>query len=92
MIFSYKNASVIDQHIQSIVLAENRVGQPVNSVFTGRDAIIRLIDEEVGHGRYFNVTEEEEVHAQAYDEDARDELISRSRQLINAALSSSGPD
>ncbi|HSN71909.1 MAG TPA: hypothetical protein VLT59_10370 [Steroidobacteraceae bacterium] len=59
---------------------------PQNSVTTGRDALLRLINEDVGTGKFFNVFAESRVNAQAYDEAARDQLMKVSEELVAARV------
>jgi NAD(P)-dependent dehydrogenase (short-subunit alcohol dehydrogenase family) len=60
--------------------------EPRSSVETGRDALVRLIDEDVGTGRFFNVFDESRVNAQAYDEAARARLMTATRDLVEARI------
>jgi len=60
--------------------------EPQTSVKTGRDALLRLVDEDVGTGKFFNVFEEWSVNAQAYDEGARDRLMAVSRELVTKRI------
>jgi NAD(P)-dependent dehydrogenase (short-subunit alcohol dehydrogenase family) len=55
--------------------------EPRSSVLTGRDAVLQLINDDVGTGKYFNVFEEDRAHEQAYDEKAVAELMEVSRKL-----------
>ena len=57
--------------------------EPRSSVLTGRDAVLQLINEDVGTGKYFNVFEEDRAHEQAYDEQAIAELMEVSRKLTS---------
>lgn len=56
--------------------------EPLNPVETGRDALLRLINEDVGTGKFFNVFEEDEVHPQAYDDEAVARLMKISAELV----------
>ena len=56
--------------------------EPLNPVETGRDALLRLIDDEVGTGRFFNVFDEDDVHPQAYDDEAIARLMKISAELV----------
>lgn len=58
--------------------------KPQSSVFTGRDAVLQLVDDDVGTGKYFNVFEEDRAQDQAYDEKAVAELMQVSRELASA--------
>lgn len=49
--------------------------EPQSSVLTGRDAVLRLINDDLGTGKYFDVFTEERAHDQAYDEKAVAELM-----------------
>ena len=60
--------------------------EPVSSVVTGRDALLRLINEDVGTGKFFNVFEASRVNAQAYDPAARDRLMKASDDLVTAKV------
>jgi NAD(P)-dependent dehydrogenase (short-subunit alcohol dehydrogenase family) len=55
--------------------------EPENRVETGRDALLRLINEDVGTGKFFNVFEEDTVHSQAYDAEAVSRLMKMSAEL-----------
>ena len=55
--------------------------EPQSSVLTGRDAVLKLINEDVGTGKYFNVFKEDRANEQAYDERAVAELMEVSRKL-----------
>ena len=60
--------------------------EPQSSVLTGRDAVLQLVNEDVGTGRYFNVFEEDKAHAHAYDEEAVAQLMAVSEELTSATL------
>lgn len=60
---------------------------PESSVETGRDALLRLINNDVGTGKYFYVLEEDTVIDQAYDEDAVAQLMKISDDLVAESLS-----
>ncbi|MFV8816566.1 SDR family NAD(P)-dependent oxidoreductase [Haliea sp. E17] len=60
--------------------------EPISSVDTGRDALVRLIDEDVGTGKFFNVFVEAEAKPQAYDSAARARLIAVSDELLAGAF------
>lgn len=57
--------------------------EPQSSVETGRDALLRLINEDVGTGKFFDVLDEAPVHAQAYDADAVARLMKLSDDLVS---------
>jgi NAD(P)-dependent dehydrogenase (short-subunit alcohol dehydrogenase family) len=56
--------------------------EPQSSVETGRDALLRLIDEDVGTGKFFSVFEEAVVNEQAYDDEAVERLMQTSARLV----------
>lgn len=56
---------------------------PRSSVTTGRDALLRLVNDDVGTGKYFNIFEEARPHAQAYDADAVARLMEISDDLVS---------
>jgi NAD(P)-dependent dehydrogenase (short-subunit alcohol dehydrogenase family) len=58
--------------------------EPLTPVETGRDALVRLVNEDVGTGKFFNVFEEDEAIAQAYDADAVARLMAVSEELVSA--------
>ncbi len=60
--------------------------EPQSSVETGRDALLRLIDEDVGTGKFFNVFEEATVHDQAYDAEAVERLMQTSAYLVSEKI------
>jgi len=59
---------------------------PESSVETGRDAVLRLINEEVGTGKFYYVFEEETAIDQAYDQEAAAHLMEISDDLISESL------
>ncbi len=59
--------------------------EPQSSVETGRDALLRLINEDVGYGKFFNVTKDWEAIPQAYDSKAQARLIAISNNLLTAS-------
>lgn len=59
--------------------------EPQSSVLTGRDAVLQLINDDVGTGKYFNVFEEGRAKDQAYDETAVAELMEVSRKLTSGS-------
>ncbi|NUU21529.1 MAG: SDR family NAD(P)-dependent oxidoreductase [Streptomycetaceae bacterium] len=64
-------------------------GTPMNTVETGGDALIRLIDDPALDGvtgRFFNVRQDAKADAQAYDPDARRRLREAADHLIEGAL------
>ena len=63
--------------------------EPLTPVETGRDALVRLINEDVGTGKFFNVFEEDEAIDQAYDADAVARLMAVSEELVSAGTAGS---
>ncbi|UGQ11328.1 SDR family NAD(P)-dependent oxidoreductase [Yinghuangia sp. ASG 101] len=64
-------------------------GTPMNTVETGGDALIRLVDDPSLNdvtGRFFDVRRDAKAEAQAYDPDARRRLREAADALIAAAL------
>jgi len=59
--------------------------EPQSSVLTGRDAVLQLINDDVGTGKYFNVFEEARAQDQAYDEEAVAQLMAASRKLTSGS-------
>jgi len=57
--------------------------EPESSVETGRDALLQLINDEVGSGHFFNVFEVGEAIPQASDRTAQKELIKMSESLTS---------
>ena len=57
--------------------------EPKSSVETGRDALLQLINDDVGTGKYFNVFEVGEAIPQASDPSAQQELLRRSAELTS---------
>jgi NAD(P)-dependent dehydrogenase (short-subunit alcohol dehydrogenase family) len=58
--------------------------EPQTPVETGRDALVRLVNEDVGTGKFFNVFEEAEAIPQAYDADAVARLMKVTEELVSA--------
>jgi NAD(P)-dependent dehydrogenase (short-subunit alcohol dehydrogenase family) len=58
--------------------------EPQTPVETGRDALVRLVNEDVGTGKFFNVFEESEAIPQAYDADAVARLMKVTEELVSA--------
>lgn len=56
--------------------------EPLTPVETGRDALVRLVNEDVGTGKFFDVFEEAEAIPQAYDADAVARLMTVSEELV----------
>jgi NAD(P)-dependent dehydrogenase (short-subunit alcohol dehydrogenase family) len=56
--------------------------EPRATVDEGADAVMQLVTDPVGSGRYFNGLEPVEAHEQAYDRAARDRLRRISRELV----------
>lgn len=57
--------------------------KPRSSVETGRDALLHLINDDVGTGKYFSVFEEARPLSQAYDEAAVARLMDVSDDLVS---------
>ena len=57
--------------------------EPQTPVETGRDAVLRLVNEDVGTGKFFDVLEEAEAIAQAYDPDAVARLMKVTDELVS---------
>ncbi len=64
--------------------------EPQSSVETGRDALLRLIDEDLGYGKFFNVTEEWEAKPQAYEPEVRERLMAVSEELLAGSKAPAG--
>lgn len=58
--------------------------EPLTPVETGRDALVRLVNDDVGTGKFFDVFEEAEAIPQAYDAAAVARLMVVSEELISA--------
>ena len=56
--------------------------EPQTPVETGRDALVRLVNEDVGTGKFFNVFEEAEAIPQAYDPEAVARLMKVTEELV----------
>ena len=63
--------------------------EPLTSVETGRDALLRLINEEVGSGKFYNVFTEAKAIPQAYDKQALARLMEVSAELVAASAGGS---
>lgn len=57
--------------------------EPQSSVETGRDALLQLINDDVGTGHFFNVFEVDDAIAQASDADAQRQLMQASEELTS---------
>lgn len=57
--------------------------EPRSSVETGRDALLRLINDDVGTGKYFRVFEEARARPQAYETEAVARLMEISADLVS---------
>ena len=57
--------------------------EPESSVETGRDALLQLINDDVGTGNFFNVFEVGEAISQATDPDAQRQLMEASEELTS---------
>ena len=60
--------------------------EPVTPVETGRDALVRLVNEDVGTGKFFNVFEEAEAIPQAYDAGAVARLMKVTEELVSKSI------
>jgi len=60
--------------------------EPRSSVETGRDALLRLINDDVGTGKYFRVFEEARARPQAYDTEAVARLMKISADLVSIGV------
>jgi NAD(P)-dependent dehydrogenase (short-subunit alcohol dehydrogenase family) len=59
--------------------------EPLTPVETGRDALVRLVNDDVGTGKFFDVFEEAEAIPQAYDAAAVARLMALSEELAATA-------
>ncbi len=59
---------------------------PRSSVETGRDALLHLINDDEGTGKYFRVFEEAQARPQAYDTEALARLMEISADLVSTGL------
>ena len=57
--------------------------EPKSSVETGRDALLRLINEDVGTGKFFNVFDESNAIDEAYDKADQARLLEVSAELAS---------
>jgi NAD(P)-dependent dehydrogenase (short-subunit alcohol dehydrogenase family) len=57
--------------------------EPQSSVETGRDALLQLINDDVGTGHFFDIFEIGEAIPQAPDSDAQQELLNVSEELTS---------
>jgi len=57
--------------------------EPQSSVETGRDALLQLINDDVGTGHFFNVFEVGEAISQASDSSAQQQLMDASEELTS---------
>ena len=57
--------------------------EPKSKVETGRDALLRLINDDVGTGKFFNVFEEADAIPEAYDAEAQERLLRVSDKLVS---------
>jgi hypothetical protein len=58
--------------------------EPQSSVETGRDALLQLINDDVGTGHFFDVFEVGEVIPQASDVNAQKQLMDASARLTSS--------
>ncbi len=64
--------------------------EPQSSVETGRDALLQLINDDVGTGKFFNVFEVGEAIPQASDFDAQQQLMKVSEELTSVRVVEAG--
>jgi len=64
--------------------------EPQSSVETGRDALLQLINDDVGTGHFFNVFEVGEAISQASDADAQQQLMDASEALTSIRFPGAG--
>ena len=57
--------------------------EPLTPVETGRDALVRLVNDDVGTGKFFDVFEEAEAIPQAYDAAAVARLMKVTEELVS---------
>lgn len=62
-------------------MVEEAGAEPRSTVDEGADAVLRLVNEDVGSGGYFNGLNPARAHEQAYDDEARDRLWELSEEL-----------
>lgn len=70
-------------------MVEEAGSPPINTVETGGDALMQLIDSptpDAASGRFFDGRQEAKAHPQAYDPEARRRLREAAESLITAAL------
>lgn len=80
-----KDISIVAMHPSSFMNTDMVIEagfEPKTSVDTGRDALLRLINDDVGTGKFFNVFEESEAIPEAYDADAQQRLLKISDMLV----------
>ena len=63
--------------------------EPRSSVKTGRDALLQLINDDVGTGKYFSVFDVGEAIPQASDPDAQQQLLTKSAELTSVRFTGS---
>lgn len=64
--------------------------EPESSVETGRDALLQLINDDVGTGHFFNVFEVSQAISQASDSDAQQQLMDASEELTSIRFPGAG--
>ena len=64
--------------------------EPKSAVETGRDALLQLINDDVGSGHFFNVFEVGEAISQASDPDAQQQLMDASEELTSIRFPGAG--
>ncbi len=63
-------------------MVRESLGRVMSSVDEGAEAVVRLIDDDGGSGRYFDGTRESHARAQAYEPEARRRLWELSEELV----------
>jgi hypothetical protein len=64
--------------------------EPQSSVETGRDALLQLVNDDVGTGKFFNVFEVGEAILQASDIEAQQQLMRVSEELTSVRAAEAG--
>ncbi len=64
--------------------------EPQSSVETGRDALLQLVNDDVGTGKFFNVFEVGEAIPQASDIEAQQQLMRMSEELTSVRAAEAG--
>ncbi len=64
--------------------------EPQSSVETGRDALLQLVNDDVGTGKFFNIFEVGEAIPQASDIEAQQQLMRTSEELTSVRAAEAG--